>query len=108
RRLLAVFSGMPPDSHGAQSAVVLAAAAVARGDAEVAAKQLGRAEELVDDVPPDRAGALALALAVAGAGLARLSGDADRAMEARAALDRAAAEIEAGGATGRSQSRTSG
>jgi len=106
RRLLAVLSGMPPDSHGAQSAVVLAAAAVARGDAEVAAKQLGRAEELVDDVPPDRAGALALALAVAGAGLARLSGDADRAMEARAALDRATAEIEAGGGSAGAESRT--
>jgi LuxR family maltose regulon positive regulatory protein len=106
RRLLAVFSGMPPDSRGAQSAVVLAAAAVARGDAEVAAKQLGRAEELVDDVPPDRAGALALALAVAGAGLARLSGDADRAMEARAALDRATAEIEAGGGSAGAESRT--
>ena len=106
RRLLAVFSGMPPDSRGAQSAVVLAAVAVARGDAEVAAKQLGRAEELVDDVPPDRAGALALALAVAGAGLARLSGDADRAMEARAALDRATAEIEAGGGSAGAESRT--
>jgi LuxR family transcriptional regulator, maltose regulon positive regulatory protein len=106
RRLLAVFSGMPPDSPGAQSAVVLAAAAVARGDAEVAAKQLGRAEELVDDVPPERAGALALALAVAGAGLARLSGDADRAMEARAALDRATAEIEAGGGSAGAGSRT--
>jgi LuxR family maltose regulon positive regulatory protein len=106
RRLLAAFAGMPPDSRGAQSAVVLAAAAVARRDAEVAAKQLGRAEELVDDVPPDRAGALALALAVAGAGLARLSGDADRAMDARAALDRATAEIEAGGGSAGAESRT--
>ena len=101
RRLLAAFAGMPPDTPGAQSAVVLAAAAVARRDAEAAAKQLGRAEELVDDVPPDRAGALALALAVAAAGLARLSGDADRALDARAALDRAAAEVEAGGASTR-------
>ena len=100
RWLLAAFAGMPPDTPGAQSAVVLAAAAVARRDAEAAAKQLGRAEELIDDVPPDRAGALALALAVAAAGLARLSGDADRALDARAALDRAAAEVEAGGATG--------
>jgi LuxR family maltose regulon positive regulatory protein len=105
-RLLAAFAGMPPDSPGAQCAVVLAAVAVARRDAEAAAKQLGRAEELVDDVPPDRAGALALALAVAGAGLARLSGDADRAMDARASLDRAAAEIEAGGGSPGVDSRT--
>ena len=105
RRLLAAFAGMPPDTPGAQSAVVLAAVAVAGRDAEAAAKQLGRAEELVDDVPPGRAGALALALAVAGAGLARLSGDADRALDARAALDRAAAEIEAGGAPAGVESR---
>ena len=105
RRLLAAFAGMPPDTPGAQSAVVLAAVAVAGRDAEAAAKQLGRAEELVDDVPPGRAGALALALAVAGAGLARLSGDADRALDARAALDRAAAEIEAAGAPAGVESR---
>jgi LuxR family maltose regulon positive regulatory protein len=103
--LLAAFAGMPPDSPGAQSAVVLAAAAVAGRDAEAAAKQLGRAEELVDDVPPDRAGALALALAVAGAGLARLSRDVDRALDARAALDRALAEIEAGGGSAGAESR---
>jgi LuxR family maltose regulon positive regulatory protein len=106
RRLLAAFAGMPPDSRGAQSAVVLAAVAVAHRDAEVAAKQLARAEELVDDVPPDRVGALALALAVAAAGLARMTGDADRALDARAALDRATAEIEARGGSAGAESRT--
>ena len=97
RRLLPALADMPADTPGPQSAVVLAALAVARGDAEAAAKQLGRAEELVEDPPPGRGAGLALALAVVGAGVARLTADAGQALAARDGLDRAATELAAEG-----------
>ena len=50
------------------------------------AKQLGRAEELVEDPPPGRGAGLALALAVVGAGVARLTADAGQALAARDGL----------------------
>lgn len=94
-RMVTGFAGMPPEVPGPEAAVVQAALALAHGDADLGAKQLTRAQELVGVGCTARPSALRLTIAVAEAACALARHDTDGAPAAAEAALAALGEIPA-------------
>ena len=85
--LTALLAGMPEDADGPEAAVVLAALAIGRGDIDSCAKNLVRAQELVEDGPIAAARPLVLAGSIVELVLARTRDDLDGALAAAATVE---------------------
>jgi LuxR family transcriptional regulator, maltose regulon positive regulatory protein len=94
--LAALLAGMPEDADRPEAAVVLAALAIGRTDVDSCAKNLARAQELVEDGPIEAARPLVLAGSIVEVVLARMRADLDGGLAAAATvaatLDELAAE----------------
>lgn len=95
--LATLLAGMPQDTDGPEAAVVLAALAVGRTDVDSCAKNLARAQELVEDGPIESAGPLVLAGAIVELVLARTRVDLDGQLAAAAAVEAMLDELAAEG-----------
>jgi LuxR family maltose regulon positive regulatory protein len=95
--LAVLLAGMPEDAAGPEAAVVLAALAIGRSDLDSCAKNLARAQELVEDGPIEASRALLLAASLVELVLARTRADLDGALAAAATVDEALDELAAEG-----------